>query len=231
MPVNRIDAELTDQQNAAAAAALATLAAALPFLIDLTAAERAALNHLGESNLAFVAKALVIAEAHPEILPASFALDAFRHDVELVDRLYAIRHAARTLCGRLDDTFLAAGSEAYGAALQVYRYAKLHHLASSALGGTVEELGRRFAHKAHRKRSGPPGWLASTPAPATAARSFGAIGRVPRPASRAMRPSEARRSSARRTVTRATENCCISASSPGIPSAKRPSSSCSRSTR
>jgi len=155
MPVNRIDVELTDQQKAAADAALAALAAALPCLINLTAAERATLNRLGESNLAFVVKALVIAEAHPEILPASFTLDAFRHDVELVDRLYAIRHALRRLCGRLDDTCLAAGSEAYGAALQVYRYAKLQQLASSALGGTVDELGRRFAHKPHRKRTGP----------------------------------------------------------------------------
>ena len=54
---------------------------------------------------------------------------------------------------------------------------------------------------------------------------------VPRPGARSIRPSAASRSSALRTVTRATPNCLTSCISGGTPSAKRPSASCSRSTK
>ena len=53
----------------------------------------------------------------------------------------------------LDDTYLAVGSEAYTAALQVYRYAK----ASGNVGGLdtlVEEMGQRFAQKSRKSNHG-----------------------------------------------------------------------------
>lgn len=62
-----------------------------------------------------------VAEAHPEILPRSFDLDEFRTDVDLVDSLFPIRSAVQTLFGRIADTYFAAGSEAYAAALLVYQ--------------------------------------------------------------------------------------------------------------
>ncbi|MEQ9670484.1 MAG: hypothetical protein RLO19_19300 [Coleofasciculus sp. G2-EDA-02] len=49
----------------------------------------------------------------------------------------------------LDDTYLAVGSEAYTAALQVYNYAK----ASGNVGGLdtlIEEMGQRFARKSRK---------------------------------------------------------------------------------
>ena len=52
----------------------------------------------------------------------------------------------------LDDTYLAVGSEAYTAALQVYNYAK----ASGNVGGldtVVEEMGQRFARKSRKLKS------------------------------------------------------------------------------
>ena len=55
--------------------------------------------------------------------------------------------------------------------------------------------------------------------------------RHPAPGDRRIRPSATSRSSARRTVTRPTPNSRIKCISPGMPAAKRPSSSCSRSTR
>ncbi len=150
MPSNRIDAAFTAEQRDKAKAALATLAETLPFLIDLSAEERASLPKFGEKNRSFVVKALAIAEGHPEILPASFSLDEFRADVELVESLYSLRNAVEALFGKIDDTYFAAGSEAYAAALLVYQYAKLHNLASGALEDSLDDLGRRFARKSKK---------------------------------------------------------------------------------
>ena len=101
MPSNRIDAVLTVEQREQAKAALASVTATLPFLIDLGADEKAAMPKFGEKNRSFVVKALAIAEAHPEILPASLSLAEFRADVELVESLYPLRHAVEVLFGKV----------------------------------------------------------------------------------------------------------------------------------
>jgi len=150
MPSNRIDAAFTSEQRDKAKAALATLSETLPFLVDLTTEDRASLPKFGEKNRSFVVKALAIAEGHPEILPASFSLDEVRADVELVESLYPLRNAVEALFGKIDDTYFAAGSEAYAAALLVYQYAKLHNLASCALEDSLDDLGRRFARKSKK---------------------------------------------------------------------------------
>lgn len=150
MTSNRIDAAFTAEQRQKAKAALAMLAETLPFLIDLTAEDRASLPKFGEKNRSFVVKALAIADGHPEILPASFSLEEFRTDVELVESLYPLRNAVEDLFGKIDDTYFAAGSEAYAAALLVYQYAKLHNLASGALEDSLDDLGRRFARKSKK---------------------------------------------------------------------------------
>ncbi len=150
MPANRIDATLTPDQNARAQAALTALSDALPFLIDIADADRAAMLKFGERNRSFVVKALAIAEAHPEVLPTSFSLPEFAADVALVENLYPIRHRLETLLRQVDDSYFAAGSEAYAAALLVYQYAKLHNLASGALEESLDDLGRRFARKSRK---------------------------------------------------------------------------------
>jgi hypothetical protein len=116
MSVNRINATLTDAQRDRANAALAALAEALPFLIDLSAKDRADSPKFGDKNRAFVVKALAIAEAHPDMLPGGFNFQEFSTDVQLVESLYPLLHAVETLYGKLTNTSFADGSEAYAAA-------------------------------------------------------------------------------------------------------------------
>ncbi len=150
MSSSRIDAVFSAEQREKAKAALSALAEALPFLIDLSPEDRAAMPKFGEKNRSFVAKTLAIADQHPEILPASFNLAEFRADVELVESLYPIHHAVEALFEKSGDTYFAAGSEAYAAALLVYQYAKLQNVATGALDDTLDDLGRRFARKAKK---------------------------------------------------------------------------------
>ena len=155
MPVNRINATLTAEQREKAKTALAALSEALPFLIDLGSEERTSMPKFGEANRSFVVKALAIAEAHPEILPGGLSVEEFRADVQLIEALYPIRHAAETLFRKIEDSYFAAGSEAYVSALLVYQYAKFHNVHTGALEGTLDDLGRRFARKTRKSTEAP----------------------------------------------------------------------------
>ena len=150
MPSNRIDATFAAEQIEKARTALTMLTEALPFLVDLSAEERVMMPKFGEANRSFVVKALAIAEAHPEILPPSLSLREFRSDVDLIESLYPVLHAVETLFRRIEDSYFAAGSEAYVSALLLYQYAKVHNLNTGALEETLDDLGRRFARKTRK---------------------------------------------------------------------------------
>ncbi|WP_248595607.1 hypothetical protein [Candidatus Accumulibacter phosphatis] len=76
-------------------------------------------------------------------------------DVQLVEALYPIRHAAETLGRRIEDSYFATGSEAYVSALLVYQYAKVHNIHTGALEETLDDLGRRFARKTRKSTEAP----------------------------------------------------------------------------
>jgi hypothetical protein len=154
MSSNRVNTHFTAEQREEAKAALAALAARLPFLIDLTSEERAAMPRFGDKSRGFISKALDIAENNPEILPRTFNLDEFRTDVEVTENLYAIRSGIETLLGRVNDTWFAAGSEAYAAALLVYQYAKIHHVTSGALDGSLDDPRAPLRPQGEQERAG-----------------------------------------------------------------------------
>jgi len=73
-------------------------------------------------------------------------------NVFIFEAMYPIVVALTQLQELVDDTCLAAGSEAYAAALQVYTYAK----ASGQGGGldaVVGEMGQRFARKPRKAKA------------------------------------------------------------------------------
>lgn len=143
---NRIDASLTAEDKAAVLAAIATIKQKLPFLIDLSPEDRRSLPKMGDKSRAFVSKAVEIASQNPDFLPRSFEIDEMRHDMELYEALQPIAFALTQLQELVDDTQIAAGSEAYVAALTVYNYARASGQ-GQALDGLADELGRRFARK------------------------------------------------------------------------------------
>lgn len=51
----------------------------------------------------------------------------------------------------MDDTCIAAGSEAYAAALTVYNYAKASGDVTG-LDAVIDEMGRRFTHRSKKKK-------------------------------------------------------------------------------
>ncbi|MBW4473697.1 MAG: hypothetical protein KME45_25475 [Stenomitos rutilans HA7619-LM2] len=150
-----ISATLDAKDRDAVMAAVTTIREKLPFLIDLTADDRKALPKMGDKSRAFVSKALEVATQNPDFLPRSFDLEELRRDVQLFEAMYPIVVALTQLQELVDDTCLAAGSEAYAAALQVYNYAKASGQ-GAGLDAVVGEMGQRFARKP-RKTKAPEG--------------------------------------------------------------------------
>ncbi|MEW6499355.1 MAG: hypothetical protein AB1589_43810 [Cyanobacteriota bacterium] len=151
MTSNRVSASLTQSDREAVMAAIATIKSKLPFLIDLTVEERKALPKMGDKSRAFVSKALEVATQNPDFLPRSFDIEEMRRDVELFESMYPIVMAMMQLQELLDDTYMTVGSEAYGAALSVYNYAKASGQ-GAGLEAVVDELGQRFARKSRKEK-------------------------------------------------------------------------------
>lgn len=120
--------------------------AELPFLIDLNVDERRTLPKLGDKSQAFVDQGLLLASQNEGIMPRNFDIEGYRNDVELVRQLHSIVLAMGQLQGRLEDTFLAAGSDAYSQTLLVYQAAKIAGK-NGSLDQHLEGLSRRFARK------------------------------------------------------------------------------------
>jgi hypothetical protein len=124
MPDNRISASLSKADREAVMQAIATIREKLPFLIDLTTEERRTMLKMGDKSRAFVSKALEVGTQNPDFLPRAFNLEEMRRDVELYETLYSVLLSLTQLQELVDDTCIAAGSEAYTAALAIYNYAK-----------------------------------------------------------------------------------------------------------
>ncbi|KAM3099919.1 hypothetical protein ACKFKF_13095 [Phormidesmis sp. 146-12] len=153
--MNRISTTLTKADREAVMEAIATIKSKLPFLVGLTAEQRQGLPKMGDKSRAFVIKALELATQNPDFLPRAFDLDEMRRDVELFEAMYPIVVALSQLQTLVDDTTMAAGSEAYAAALQVYGYAKASGQ-GAGLEGVLGELGQRFHRKPRQPKSDQP---------------------------------------------------------------------------
>lgn len=101
---------------------------------------------MGDKSRAFVQKALEVATQHREALPSSFDLDEMQRDIELFEAIYPIAMEFNQLQTEINDTLAAVGSDAYAAALQIYRHAKAHG-EGSGLDSLVDDMGRRFGRK------------------------------------------------------------------------------------
>lgn len=152
MPANRISASLSPIEQQNIMSAIATISQELPFLVDLGPEERRAMTKLGDRNRAFTRKVLEIATQNPDFLPRSFNVDEMRRDFELFESLQPMLLALTRLQELIDDTAVAAGSEAYSAALEVYRYAKANGTVAG-LDNLVNEMGQRFTQQSSRGRS------------------------------------------------------------------------------
>lgn len=144
---NLVSGTLTAADLQAVTDALAVIRTKLPFLIDLSSAERRKLFKMGDGSRAFVEKALIAAQANPQVFPPAFGVAEYARDWALWAQLGPVATQIAQLNELLDDTMMALSSDLMNAAVTAYG-----HLNQADTGGLEDvraELARRFT------RSGP----------------------------------------------------------------------------
>ncbi|MBW4520920.1 MAG: hypothetical protein KME16_14600 [Scytolyngbya sp. HA4215-MV1] len=150
MTSNYISGVLESTDRDQIMADLANVRAKLPFTIKMSNKAKQALPKMGDKSQAFVRKAMEVAVQHQDYLPRSFDLLEMQRDIALFEALYPIVMELNQLQATLDDTLAAVGSDAYSAALQVYRHMKAHG-EGSGLDSYVEDMGQRFGRKSRKQ--------------------------------------------------------------------------------
>jgi len=156
MSYQNIDATVSPADLQAVKDAFAVVLNKLPFLVNLTSAERQSIVKTGPDSLSFVQNALTAALGNPDIFPASFDRDGFKRDVELFAILTELVTLAEQVLSQLDDTRLAVGGEAMQGATTTYSYAKAAAKHTPGLKPVAEQLGDRFKKASKKKGSGEP---------------------------------------------------------------------------
>ncbi|WP_348824699.1 hypothetical protein [Flavobacterium aestuarii] len=143
---NRLNITATAAQVTAVKAAFQTILTNLPFLVGLTADERKSLNAIDVSNKAFTEDAINAGVSNPTLVPSYLSVANMKNDLALFAQLDEIAALANQLSQRVDDTRMLAGSEAYGAALSLYK--AFGGAADAGVPGAesvVDQLKKRFA--------------------------------------------------------------------------------------
>ena len=134
-------------------AAIETISGKLPFLITLDAEERKALFKLGPKSADFVKDASMAAVNFPAMLPASFDKAEYAKDTTLFDALGDLKSLVDSLQEKLDNTYMAVGSEAMVASLEVYAYVQTAADRTPGLKSVADKLKDRFRAQGARKNT------------------------------------------------------------------------------
>lgn len=143
---NRLDFTLSQSDVTAINDSIDTLNSRLDFLIGLTVTERISLPAIDVGNKAFTEDAINAATSNELLLPGYISVTAMKNDLDLFNQLEPIKVKLNQILEKINDTQLLAGSEAYVAALTVYKL--FGSAADAGIPGTdtiYDLLKQRFA--------------------------------------------------------------------------------------
>ncbi len=142
---NYISAEITAAKVTETLGLFTSAKANMPFLIKLENSAKRGMISLDDSRSPFVAKCLQYAQKEPKILPPFVDLVELNKDLTLFSNLQNLAREVNRLADMLNDTRIAAGTDAYVAALSIYNSAK--QAAKMNVPGTqaiVDDLKKAF---------------------------------------------------------------------------------------
>lgn len=154
---DRVNITATAAQVTAVKTAFQTILTNLPFLVGLTADERKSLVTIDVDNKAFTEDAINAGVNNPTLIPSYISVANMKNDLTLFTQLDEISGMTTQLCERIEDTKMLAGSEAYGAALALYKI--FGAAADAGVPGTdsiVDQLKKRFATSTGNTVATPP---------------------------------------------------------------------------
>ena len=153
---NRIDTVMTPAQVTDVKNAITAINTAISFSVSLTAEERMTLPKISVANKSFTEDAINALDNNAAIFPAYLNVGQMQNDLKLYQQLDEIAIMLRQTLERIEDTRILAGSEAYVAALTVYKI-----VGAAAKGGIegsetiYEQLRERFTTRTNSKITPP----------------------------------------------------------------------------
>lgn len=156
---NRISTVITPEQVQKSTDAILAFKANLNNVLTISLApeERRKMLKMGNKTLSFVEKTLEYARHNPSLVPIFMDLEEAIKDYELAAILYDIFQQLNTLITSVEDAGMAAGSEAYEAALIFYHTVK--GASRSSVPGSqaiYDDLSQRFPGQRKAKNFTPP---------------------------------------------------------------------------
>ena len=142
---NRISAVITEVTKDLIITKLGEIRALMPFLLNLTPAERQELPKLGDKTLAFDQKCKTGMAQNPTLVPGYVVPAEVQKDRDLRDPVVEVEAAAKAFCDSVSDTALLLGTEIYMADLSFYQ--NVRQAAKRGVTGAqalYDELRERF---------------------------------------------------------------------------------------
>lgn len=152
MTLNKISAEVAQEQETQAIQYVKDIKSLLPFLIGLNSEDRVKMAKLSRGHVDMVDRSLIHASSIPQYLPSYVSLEEFKKDVELKNCLHRIAAEINSLAEKVNDTLLLVESEAYQAARLFYKSVKA---AAKEGAEDAERISKEIAY--HYKKKTSPG--------------------------------------------------------------------------
>ena len=152
---NQISAALSDTDKQTIFANLEAVKLLLPFLINLNEKDRKRLRKMGKNSLEYVMDCLTGAKAFPKLLAGDFDVAEFEKDATLTFTLSQLQVVVDALSEALNDSIMAAGSDAMVAADEVYDAMKKASGRDANVKTLVDKMAKRFAAQGNRKPKKP----------------------------------------------------------------------------
>jgi len=146
---NYISAEITPAKVTETLGLLTSVKNNMPFLIKLENVSKKGMVSLDDSRTPFVAKCLQYAQKEAKIVPPFVDIVELNKDLTLFINLQNLSREINRIADMLNDTRIAAGTDAYVAALSIYNSAK--QAAKMNVPGTqaiVDDLKKAFERNA-----------------------------------------------------------------------------------
>jgi len=149
---NLISATIAPEKKSEIMQKLAEIRNDLHFLLTLQPDEIQGLMKAGNTYSPFIEKAYNAINAYPEIMAGVFNIEEFKRDYILTKDLTIIKNQVEQLADGLNNTLIAANSDAMAAALEVYANVKQNRDKVPGLNVVAEEMAGFF--KRTRKKAG-----------------------------------------------------------------------------
>ena len=124
MLLNKINAEIPQEQETQVIQYVKDIKSLLPFLVGLNSKDRIRLAKLSRGRVDMVDRSFIHATQIPRYLPSFVTPEEFKKEVDLRECLQRIGAEIDSLKEKIDDTILLVGSEAYRSARLFYKTVK-----------------------------------------------------------------------------------------------------------